>query len=61
MSYKIVVDGPCGAGKSNFLRLLSGQPFREEHEQTIGLDFMSVVLNDKKYCVFELAGGEKMR
>lgn len=57
MAYKIVVDGPNASGKTNFLRLLRGQPFTDIHEQTIGLDFISFEFNNKKFHIFEIAGG----
>lgn len=63
---KIIVDGAGGSGRGNFIRVCGGQPFTEQHIQTIGVDFTVVTLQyaDGTSCkvqLWQFCGGERFR
>eukprot|EP01040_Poterioochromonas_malhamensis_P011588 gene11588-12640_t len=63
---KLVLLGPSGTGKSSFLQRICGDPFSEEVQTTIGVDFQNKLVkhnDDTHYMlqVWDTAGQERFR
>ena len=62
---KIIIIGDSGVGKTNFIRRLCENEFKDSYVATIGVDFKikTVAADGKKYKlqIWDTAGQEKFR
>ncbi len=64
LTYKIVLVGDAGTGKSTFVKRLSGLNFVTSYHATLGVDvhcvtFKSIDNNYINFCIWDTAGQEK--
>jgi len=59
-TFKVVFVGDSGVGKTSLIRAFMGENV-ENVESTIGIDFHTIVRNDKKIVIWDFAGQEWFR
>lgn len=58
---KLVIVGESAVGKSALLRRFSGEPWKEQHHATVGIDFVIRTMGNVKFHCWDTAGQERFR
>jgi GTPase SAR1 family protein len=61
MEIRVAMIGPGGAGKTEILRRLSGEPFRPSYHPTHGSEIWAIDLQGIRFIVTEYSGQEQLR
>lgn len=65
LTFKIIIIGESGTGKSCLLLKFMNEPFGNKHDTTIGIDFRfkNMIVDDKyvKLCIWDTAGQERFQ
>ena len=57
----MVILGDTTVGKSSIINALNGNPINDKHHETVGTDFMNMIINKTKYYVWDTAGHDRYR